>query len=144
MIYYGVDLHYNSLEIVVLSEGFAHLESKYFNVDEYYKLINWVDSYKLKPNEICYWFFDDFDFNKSDHHLSLLSSYDENNKIYLVNHRKLINIIKFFSEWTKEKEEYYMMNLNKSFLLASSIRLFDSEYIKPFKSESPPEFEQAF
>ena len=144
MIYYGVDLHYNSLEIAVLSEGFAHLDSKYFTCDEYHELRNWTNSFKFKTDEICYWFFDDFDFNKSKHLLPLFSSYDESNKFYLVSHRKLINIIQFFYEWSRENEEYYTMDMNKAFLLASSIRLFDSEHMKPFDLELSPELEEAF
>lgn len=144
MIYYGVDLHYDSLEIAALSEGFAHLDSKYFTCDEYHKFYRWADSFKFKPDEISYWFFDEFDFNKSDHLLSLFSYYDENNKIYLVNHRKLLNIIQFFYEWSKEQKEYYLMDINKAFLLASSARLFDFEYMKLLESESSPETELAF
>ena len=144
MIYYGIDLHHDSLEIAALSEGFAHLESKYFTCDEFHKLHNWADSFKFKPDEICYWFFDDFEFNKYDHPLSLFPYYDTNNKIYLVNHRKLLNLIQFFYEWSIEKEEYYILDLNNAFLLASSVRLFDFENMKLLELESSLENEQPF
>ena len=98
-----------------------------------------------------------FSVIKMCHHLSVSKSgfYDwftrpvskriaENNKIYMVNHRKLLNIIQFFYEWSKGQEEYYLMDMNKAFLLASSVRLFDSEYMKPLDLELSSEFEEAF
>ena len=141
MLYFGVKLNSNGYKITVLSESFACLDIKYFDAKDFENLYNWADSFKYKDLEKCYWFFDEYNFNKyaaaasnftaPGFYLDLYSS-----DIYLVNHRKLLNIIQFLYEWAVHTESYLTLDIDMSFLLASAFRLFDSDDFKYFKPEN--------
>ena len=71
------------------------------------------------------------EFNFNNHKDTFLTlSFDYYcSDIYLVNHRKLLNIIQFLYEWAVHTESYLTFDIDHTFILASSIRLFDYDNI---------------
>ncbi len=64
MLYFGVKLYVKSFVTTALSEGFACLDTKYFDETQIDSFYQWVDSFKNKEFEKCYWFFDEYSFHK--------------------------------------------------------------------------------
>jgi len=134
MLYFGVTLHDCSLKITVLSESFAHLGTRYFN-DNGNRLHKWIDSFKSNTYEKCFWYFDEVNFeNHKDTFSSICFDYYHED-IYLVNHRKLLNIIQFLYEWAVHTESYLTFDIDHTYILASAIRLFDFDDIKYYNPE---------
>ena len=128
MLYLGVNLKIKCFKITVLSESYAFIETKYFDVEEIGRFYKWINSFKYNIHEKCCWFFDEYSFNKySDTH-----SYFEfgNDEVYLVNHRKIINIIQFLYEWAVHTESYLTFDIEESYLLASTFRIFNQNDFK--------------
>ena len=132
MIYFGVSLFHNCFKIVALSEGFAPLDENTFHVKQQNKLQQWIASLKIQPTEPAQWFFDELEFNNPDYPSSVFHFNDDYNSIYLVNHRKLLNVVQFFYEWLAREQAFPLMQ-ETAFFLASSIRIFDAKELKPFK-----------
>lgn len=130
MLYIGVMLHGSGFKITVLSESFAHLETKYFS-DKEFRLIRWIDSFKTNHSEKCVWYFDEVNFNNHKE-IFLLLCFDYCSDIYLVSHRKLVNIIQFLYEWAVHTESYLTFDIDHTFILASTARLFDLNDIKHY------------
>jgi hypothetical protein len=137
MIYFGVQLLPQAFKIVALSEGFALLDQRCFIVEEYDNIKPWVDSLKNDPQESARWFFDELEFNNPDYPALLFDSLDRDNAIYLVNHRKLANVVQFFYEWIA-REFDFAPKPETAFFLASAIRIFDAEQMKHFIPDPEP------
>ena len=135
MLYFGVNLCDHSFKITVLSESFAHIETRYFNKKEN-QLNKWIDSFKTNISEKCIWYFDEFNFNNHKDTFLTLSFDYYCSDIYLVNHRKLLNIIQFLYEWAVHTESYLTFDIDHTFILASSTRLFDYGDIKYYNQET--------
>ena len=132
MIYLGVDLYCSSFTIVALSEGFAFLDKKYFHFNKHNEFIKWIAAIKGEPHEICWWFFDEVEFNKLDDPGSIFpfneDHHDCSHFVYLINHRKLINFSQFFYEWIIHKHDF-LAEVEKAYILASSVRIFEEKII---------------
>ncbi len=130
MLYFGVYLHKSSLKITALSEGFAHLDTKYFEFNEIDRMYQWIDSFKLETNEKCSLFFDESNYKECGR--SPFESYfdDGYNYFYLVKHRKLLDIMQFLYEFALKTESPIMFDFDSTFILASTFRLFGKEEIK--------------
>ena len=117
--------------ITALTEGFAHLGTKYFESKEDNKVRQWINSIKNISNEACSWFFDEFNYknNKTDFHYC---HENKNDYIYLINHRKLKDIIQFIYECVVKLEVHIMSDIDSTFILASAVRLFCYEEIKSY------------
>ena len=137
MIYFGVQLLPQAFNIIALSEGFALLDQRCFNVDEYDIIEPWSNSLKIDPQEPAKWFFDETKFNNPDYPALLFESLNPANDIYLVNHRKLANVVQFFYEWIA-REFDFAPRPETAFFLAATIRLFDNEQIKQFTPDPEP------
>jgi len=139
MIYFGVQLLPQAFKIVALSQGFALIEEKYFNIEQYDKFKPWIDSVKIDPDEPTKWFFDEKEFNNPDYPAFVFESLDQNNSIFLVNHRKLVNVMQFFYEWiVRELDCYFTPKPETAFFLASAIRIFDDKHLVPFVPDDYP------
>lgn len=133
MIYFGVNLNCNSFRITALTDGFANLGTKYFNSEEVTKVRQWINSIKYNANEPCYWFFDAINYTKNRGETDFQYCHEnENDYIYLINHRKLKNIIQFMNEFVS-KIDPIMFDVDTTFILASAVRLFSFEEIESFK-----------
>jgi hypothetical protein len=137
MIYFGVQLLPQAFNIIVLSEGFALLDQRCFTVDEYDQIQPWSEALKIDPEEPALWFFDETEFNNPDYPALLFESLDQANDIYLVNHRKLVNAVQFCYEWSA-REFDFAPRPEKALFLASAIRIFDAEQLKPFIPDTEP------
>ena len=133
MLYCGIFLHADSFKITILTDGFAHLSTKYFKSEEYETMHQLIGSFQLNNDECCSWFFDEKNFNDKIKCASIFNFNEERQKIYLVNHRKLANMLQFLREWIIETEIILMCEIDTSFILASSIRLFDCNDMGLFK-----------
>ena len=129
MLYLGVKLYKNSFKITALTEGFAHLGAKYFGIEENNYARQWINSIKNKSNEACSWFFDEFNYTENSKDSFKFCYDNENDYIYLINHRKLQNIIQFIYEFALKTEEPIMFDIDSTFILASAVRLFSFEEI---------------
>lgn len=132
MIYFGVDLYPKSFNIVCLTDCYALIDRKYFEFDKLNKFRQWIQECKSEPHEICQWFFDEKKYNDMDDPDSIFHFSDEyhdnSNYVYLVNHRKLINLIQFLYEWIIHEYDFFG-EINKAFILASSFRIFEQDTI---------------
>jgi len=137
MIYFGVQLLPQAFNIIALSEGFALLDQHCFTVDQYENLQPWSNQLKIDPQEAARWFFDETEFNNPDYPALLFESLNQSNHIYLVNHRKLADVAQFFYEWIA-REFDFAPRPEKAFFLASALRIFDAQQIKPFTPNAEP------
>ncbi len=134
MLYCGVNLSLIRFKITVLSESYAFLETKYFDKEEIDRFYKWMNSFKYNNSEKCCWFFDEYNFYK----YSDTAAYFEfqNGDIYLVNHRRILNIIQFLYEWAVHTESYLTFDIEDSYLLASAFRIFDQDDVKFLKPKN--------
>jgi hypothetical protein len=137
MIYFGVQLLPQACNIVALSEGFARLDQRFFTVEQYDNIEPWSDALKIDPQEPAKWFFDETEFNNPDYPALLFDSLNPANDIYLVNHRKLANVVQFFYEWIA-REFDFAPRPEQAFFLASTIRIVDANQIKQFIPDPEP------
>ena len=137
MIYFGVQLLPQAFNIIALSEGFALLDQRLFTVEQYDNIESWSNSLKIDYHEPAKWFFDETEFNNPDYPALLFDSLNSANNIYLVNHRKLANILQFFYEWIA-REFDFAPRPEKAFFLAATIRIFDEQQIKQFVPDPEP------
>ena len=127
------------IKVVALSQGFALIDEKYFSVEEYDKIKPWIDSVKINPDESAKWFFDEKEFNTADYPGFVLESLDDCKAIFLVNHRKLVNVLQFFYEWiAREFDCYFTPKPETAFFLASAIRIFDDKQLIRFIPDDYP------
>lgn len=136
MLYIGVVLQDQCLKVTVLSESFANLGSKYFYASEARCFYDWLNSHKRNPVESCVWYFDDSNFKKCKNILSNFCFDFYCNDVYLVCHRKIVNIIQFLYEWALHCENYLTFDIDQSLILASSARLFDSDEFRFYNPDS--------
>jgi len=126
MLYCGFDLAMTGFKALLLSPGFALLDSKFFYFQSgspIHPLFTWIDSFKLHQNEPCLYFFDDWQFYSFSYTHELVLPINEPDKIYLLPHRHLLDISQFIKAW---KADDYTYNGNDlEYILASSIRIFD-------------------
>jgi hypothetical protein len=137
MIYLGVQLLPQAFNIIALSEGFALLDQRLFTVEQFDNIEPWSNALKIDPHEPAKWFFDETEFNNPDYPALLFDSLNSANNIYLVNHRKLANILQFFYEWIA-REFDFAPRPEKAFFLAATIRIFDEQQIKQFIPDPEP------
>jgi hypothetical protein len=127
MLYIGVILHDHSLKLTVLSESFAYLGSKYLFDSEARCFYDWLNSHKCNQSETCLWYFDDVNF-KNHKNILLAFCFDFYcNDVYLVSHRRVLNIFQFLYEWAVHNESYLTFDIDESLILASSVRLFNPD-----------------
>ena len=139
MIYFGVQLLPQAFKVVALSQGFALIDDKFFGVEQYDQIIKWSNSLKSNTDEPAQWFFDEKDFNNPDYPGLVLESLDDCNAIFLVNHRKLVNVLQFFYEWiAREFDCYFTPKPETAFFLASAIRIFDDKQLIRFIPDDYP------
>ena len=120
---------------LILSGGFALLDSKSFHLAEGSlnpSFQGWIDSFKQNPLEICLYFFDEYQFKNSSYAHSLFLSLNEAERIYLIEHRKLLDIIQFATSWIAAERDFPLFN-PAEYVLASSPRIFDLHSAKQLK-----------
>ncbi|MDI6794751.1 MAG: hypothetical protein QME81_18105, partial [bacterium] len=100
MLYCGFDLFHSSFRGVILSDGFAFLDHKFFQVEPQSSqscqaIYEWIGFFKKNPQEDCLYFFDEWQFKNREYAHSLFLSLNDPERIYLIEHRKLLDIIQF-------------------------------------------------
>jgi hypothetical protein len=139
MIYFGVQLFRRSFHIACLSSGFIPLAHKHLKYDSWLKLDPWIKSHLRDLSEDSSWFFDESEFNNPGSPAHLFESYDHCDYIYLVNHRKLIEMVRFLEDWKSfcfnQQIRKTTKNLDVPLLLASALKIFDKNDIKVLNTE---------
>jgi len=139
MIYFGVQLFRRSFHIVCLSSGFIPIAVKHLYFDSWHKLDPWLKSLLHDPSEDTSWFFDEIEFNKTGSLAHLFESCEQCDYIYLVNHRKLVEMARFLEDWKvfclNQKARNNFSNLDIPLLLASALKIFDKNVIKLLNTE---------
>lgn len=131
MIYCGVQLYPSAFKIVALSSGFALLAEQYFHCDNHVDVTSWINSLKLDPLEKIHWFFDEREFNNNQYPAQLWRHRINNEAVFLVNHRQLINLMQFFYERLAQEELLHTIP-TKAFILASTVRIFKEQELVAF------------
>ena len=135
MLNLGIHLYNGSLKITALSEGFAYPGAKYFEFQQIDRMYQWIDSFKIETKERCSWFFDENNYKKRNSAFFEFCFNGANDYFYLINHRKLQNIIQFLYEFALKTENPIMFDIDPTFILASATRLFTYQEIKSFEPE---------
>lgn len=132
MLYSGVEFDRTGFTVTVLSETFAWLgENRFYNTSPQPSLSAWMAQFKEKSTEPVAWHFDATDWRNPDLPTYLFDFPDAVDRLFLVNHRALCNLVQFLTE----SRGGLVTNTNflkKSFLLASVRRLLSSQQIKRF------------
>lgn len=132
MLYRGFDLSSTFFRALILSQGFALLDHKFFQIKEQSlnsSLHDWIDSFKYNHRESCLFFFDEWQFKNSRYAHSLFLPTNESDKVYLIEHRKILDIIYFVQTWVTTEYELPLSN-EVEYVLASSRRIFDLKRAK--------------
>jgi len=133
MLYCGLDLSSSSFRALILSNGFALLDSKCFTLQPQSSLYQWIAPFRLNENEPCLYFLDDWQFNNSSYAKKLFLTINEPDKIYLLPHRQLLDIIQFIKSWRTTDHTFNDLE----YLLASSLRIFDLNMAKQIDDSIP-------
>lgn len=130
MIYFGVKLFPNAFKIVALSQSFTFLGKRFFITDHFDKSNQWADDLKLELYESAQWFFDDKEFKNPKYPALLFQLLKSGNTIYLVNNRRLLEMMKFLYDWQRYIQ-IRPINIETAYVLASATRFFDEEHLMP-------------
>jgi hypothetical protein len=139
MIYFGVQLFRHSFHIACVSSGFIPIAFKHMEIDSWQKLYPWLKSLLHDLSEDTSWFFDEIEFNKTGSLAHLFESCEHCDYIYLVNHRKLIEMARFLYDWKSFCLNHQIpknyTNMDVPLLLASALKIFDKNDFKLLNTE---------
>lgn len=140
MIYFGVQLFRRGFHIAALSSGFIPIAAHHLFFDAWHKLDPWIKSLYSDPDEDSSWFFDETEFNNPGSLAHLFEGYHHCDYIYLVNHRKLVEMTRFLYDWKSfclmnQQGHKTDRNMDVPLLLASALKIFDKNYIKLLNTE---------
>jgi len=139
MIYFGVQLFHRGFHIAALSSGFIPIAANHLYFDSWHKLDPWIKSLYFDPDEDSSWFFDESEFNNPALSAHLFEGYHHCDYIYLVNHRKLVEMARFLYDWKSFCLNYQLpktfKNMDVPLLLASAFKIFDKNHIKLLNTE---------
>lgn len=140
MIYFGVQLFRRGLNIAALSSGFIPIAAKHLYFDSWHKLDPWIKSLYTDPDEDSSWFFDEAEFNNTGSLAHLFEGYHHCDYIYLVNHRKLVEITRFLYDWKSfclnQLGPITAKSMDVPLVLASALKIFDKNFIKLVNTEN--------
>jgi len=139
MIYFGVQLYHHSFDIVCASSGFIPLAVKHLKSDSWHKLDPWLKSLLHDLSEDSSWFFDEREFNAPGSMAHLFEGCEHCDYIYLVNHRKIVEMVRFLEDWKSFCLNYQIRKITKNLdiplLLASALKIFDKNDFKLLNTE---------
>jgi hypothetical protein len=130
MIYCGVRLNTESCDIVVMSDAFAVIDQRTFNDYQHDQIAVWLNLMKRGPDEKIHWFFDEHNLSHHKHTAILLKENIDDENMFVITHRKLVNIIQLFYEWMAQ-ETIFSPVPGTAWFLASAVRLFDEKERTP-------------
>jgi hypothetical protein len=129
MIYLGVNILENQFNIVALDDAFCFIEKNSFEFKQTDKIKPWVTLLKTNCHELTKWYFDELEFNKKTFPKDAVKQFDKLHKIYLVNHRKLIETVNLFYRFS-----LYQFNLatkmDTTFVLAAADKIIDDKFVR--------------
>ncbi len=137
MIYCGVQLFVESFQIVALSEAFAIIDQRNFPADQHDNAKPWLESLKTRPDEKVQWFFDEQNISAYKHTAITLTWIMDGNETFVIDHRKLANLMQFFYEWMAQEATFFPAP-DQAWILASAVRLFDDSQRRPYYIDDLP------
>jgi len=148
MIYLGIQLLPKAFKMTALSSNFAPLASGYFAADDCCILDTRLEQLKLEADEPITWFFDEFEFNDPTLPGKMFQLVDNCNTIYLVNHRKLTDLVQLIHDWngyhfnpkdpTNHDSTPIPARAEISFFLASAKKVFNDGHLTLFRWQDEP------
>jgi predicted RNA-binding protein len=129
MIYLGVNIFDDQFNIVALDDDFNFLAKRSFKFNHVHRIYTWVTILKTDYHELTKWFFDELEFNQNCFPKNAIKQFDKLHKVYMVNHRKLVEIANIFSSYT-------LFQLNRAikadmtFCLAAAEKIIDQKFIQ--------------
>jgi hypothetical protein len=137
MLYFGVGFIRSGFKVTVLSQGFATVDQKLFYVGQDELFRQWVADIKTSHEEPAMWFFDEKDFHNPEYNSEVFYFANEYDSLFLVNHRALCNIRQFGRELFALCN-VYNSDIETEFVLASAMRIFHQQDLKPFNPDLFP------
>ena len=148
MILLGIQLLPNAFKMTALSSNFAPLISGDFAADECCILDTWLEKLKVEAEEPMTWFFDEFEFNDPTLPGKMFQLVDNCHTIYLVNHRKLTELVQLIHDWSgyhcyhQRRTNYLATSIPPraeiSFFLASAKKVFNDDHLTLFQWDDEP------
>jgi len=148
MIFLGIQLFPNAFKMTALSSNFAPLTSGCFAADNCCILDTQLEKLKLEADEPITWFFDEFEFHDPTLPAKMFQLVDHCHTIYLVNHRKLTELVQLIHDWngllfnpkapTNHDATPSPARPDISFVLASAKKVFDDDHLTFFRWPDEP------
>ena len=132
MIYFGIHIEQESVEIVALSKQFAVLGKQTMSHD-LREINQWADQFAINDHEKRQWYFDSLQFQPHFIRFRLWGQ-SKSNRFYLVDHRKLNEIVKVFYDYSLVELNHARHN-GIAFFLASARRLLPAQFIQKVDPE---------
>lgn len=127
MIYLGVNMINNQFKIVALDDNFNFLAKKAFRFNNAYDVNIWIRMLKTESSELTKWYFDELEFSNKACPKRAIKKFDRLHKIFLVNHRKLIETTSVFECYAAYKFKK-IFNVDTTFVLAAAEKIIDDRF----------------
>jgi len=134
MIYLGVTISYDYFHIVALDNEFNFLAKHNVKFKHAYHITTWINLLKSDSCELTKWYFDELDFNYKTYPQNAIKKFDRLHKIYLVNHRKLIETSNIFSCYACYQYKK-ATNVDTAFVLAAAEKIIDHNFIHYYSDD---------
>jgi len=148
MIFLGIQLFPNAFKMTALSSNFALLTNGCFAADNCCILDTQLEKLKLEADEPITWFFDEFEFNDPKLPGKFFQLVDHCKTIYLVNHRKLTDLVQLIHDWNgyqfnpKAATNHNLTRIparpDISFFLASAKKVFNDDHLTLVRWDDEP------
>ena len=134
MIYCGVSISMHWIEITALSGSYAFLDSQRFRHDDFTGIHQWINSLKILKNEKSIYCLIDGALECHEMKISDLKFIEYPDEIYFISQNRIIDLMMFFFDWLYETNSFLLFNMDQTYILASSFRLFVPNEIKSMVS----------
>jgi hypothetical protein len=134
MIYLGVQVEQHKISVVALSSQFAPLGKARFRSRDLAGIVDWVGKLSVNAHERKNWYFDSVQFHS---HFIRLHHFGPcyNDGFYLVDHRKLNEIVKAFYDYSLFEFNRVRQN-GIAYFLASARRFMPPQFIRTFNTDA--------
>jgi hypothetical protein len=136
MLYFGVHFSRRHLKITALSQSFAVIDVLDWSYMQVKEVKAWANALKNNPEEPTQWFIDEKDFFNPDFPAQSFRFSEQENTVFLVNHRALCELMQFIRQFSWLMQDTSQSPLS-DFFLASAIRVFHKNDYKLLTPEIP-------
>ena len=135
MISVGIQLDPRAFKAVALDSHLEWLGKKYCRLNRQQTFYDWIGMLQWDLNEKAVAFFDEWEICQlGPVHGPLFTAQDALDKLYLVNHRKLISLIEVLSAYQSHALGKPVL-VNKAFVLACAGKIISKKYLYRWKPD---------